>query len=317
MKINIPQDMTGTISGNAVYFIEKETWTFGSSDTARERVEWDSFTSVGISVAFEYSLKTKVDLIDVSVAKLFEGGEGRFGFSAKWRASFTDKGLELKPDGKQPKILGTNKSDGDIVVSVGADASQSDAGDKQPFVELTFVPVIGFEDDGIEVGLSFAGASAAKSVAKNKVSSSEQVTLRVYLIANRPAEKRPIAKIPAALLNPDPVYFECGEPTKDGLRALNGWVNQVKDHVQGALRTVILLGEVPIGLQAFSSPKGDKKQTAEMLTRIKKDLQSGRYFGSSRLKFDEGSIGKAREGKVEITLDKGKATAAIDKYLNG
>ena len=76
-------------------------------------------------------------------------------------------------------------------------------------------------------------------------------------------------------------------------------------------------GDAPIGLQAFASPKGDKKEAADMIARVKKDLQSGRYFDTSKLKFDEGSVGKAREGKVEIALDGGKAAKAIQKLVNG
>jgi hypothetical protein len=317
MKIDLPKGVMGFIEVGQVYAIGRDTYKFPSGEETAT-VKWNSFDSIKIVMAVEYTLAV---LPEASGLLGGQDGKGKFGFSATWRASFTDRGLELKKDGKQP-LSTSNNGSGQIAVSVSAEMEQSDPSDKKPFVELVVSPVIGYTEEGIEIGLAGGGGSGTKKIGGKNSSALSMLKYRLNLdVTDRPAPQQPIAKIPNDLLEPDAVLFDnCKiDVSKKSTAELRKWASKIKDHAKGALRAVISLGEVPIGIQAYpAKAPGSKKETDQRLDSVKDLLKEREFFGSTTLKFDPKSHGKPKDdGKVEIWIDGSKATRAIEQLLTG
>lgn len=202
-KIDSPFGLLGNLKIGAVYAVGDSVDAFhmDSSGNADEtqRADWESFGSVSISVAVEYEL-----INPIGMAK----GEGKFGFKALWKASFSDDGIELARDGVQPKMLGTSKSDGSIVVAAHADLAESRAGSKKPFVEMVISIGAGSEAEGVQVGLQAGPLSLGLPLGGSKGSAQREFTLKLTLLAEQPRRQAAPPKIPASLLEPAPILFE-------------------------------------------------------------------------------------------------------------
>jgi hypothetical protein len=112
----------------------------GQSDQTVQVDVGQTVESIQLAVSVEYSL-----MVVRSDGDTFHQGFGKFGFSATWRAVSSDKGLELVPDGTQPRSLGPATSREDIMVGATARMVASIPADKRPFVELVVVLVAGDE----------------------------------------------------------------------------------------------------------------------------------------------------------------------------
>lgn len=326
-KIDKPFGCLGYLNIGAVYAVGDSAFGFrmdgsGNAD-ASQRAEWESFDSVSISVAVEYDL-----LNPVGMAK----GSGKFGFKARWKVLFSDDGIELVRDGVQPKMLGSSKSDGMIVVAAHADLAESRSGSKKPFIEMVIAIGAGLESEGVQVGLEAGPLSVGTSLGGSKASSQSEITLRLGLLVDQP-QRQTVPKIPSSMLEPAPVLFEDEDQdtlSRQSTRELHDWASKIKDQVP-QLGAVIALGELPIQIQAFASTTGskgyNKKETDQRADAVKRVLKSAQYFNSSKIDFDTKSHGKAQaEGKgakygfnrrVEIKLDGTRATKAIQRLIDG
>ena len=331
MTIKNPFDLKGELDIAASYQGPPPPTTLpfpidsSGNSTITKEFPWNSFKYIMIFFEVEYRLMTD------TIIRFPKVGGGKFGFSARWLASFTDGDLELTQDGAQPKIYGTNKSDGEIVVAANARLDQSKREAKTPYVEMVVNLVAGDEDSGIQVGFQRGSFSAGTSVGGSKGSGAREFTYRLNLDMARPDIPAQVVvdKIPHSLLEPAPILFKEDEDTlsSQSTRELHDWVSKVKDHQY--LGAVIALGTVPIDIQAFASTTGDAKynkgETDRRLDSVKKILKSSQFFSSSTLKFNAKSHGMEKaEGKgakygfnrrVEIKIDHNKAKQAGERFL--
>jgi hypothetical protein len=329
MKINNPFGMIGYLVLGATYRIGKQQLkafpTSKSGAAVTVPVEWDSFDSIQMELEAEFKLDSGKTMIGGN------GGRGEFSITAGWRASFSDKGVELKRDGNQPRDAG-HKVSGNIVVSATAKVDQSDPGDKKPYVEMSVSFAAGEDDAGLNVGFSKVVTVGGVNIGGSKAGSGSDMVFRIDLKLDQPAkEKVPPPRIPPSLLAPEPILFKEDQDTLSGqsIRELHAWVGKVKDH-ESRLGYLIQSGTVPIEIQAFASPTGtkdyDKRKTDQRLASVEKILRSSQYFGSSQLKFKEKSHGHANaDGKgpknefnrrVEIMINAATAKQAVEKYAS-
>ena len=327
-KIDNPFGIFGSLKIGAVYAVGDATYAFamdgsGNADDSRY-ADWESFDSVLISVAVEY------DLFNIIGGT---HGEGKFGFKAIWKASFTDDGLELALDGAQPKMLGSNKSEGDIVAAASVVLGESKAKSKKPFVEIVVTMGAGLDSEGVQVGLQAGPLSLGTTLGGSKGSAQHEFTFKLALLTDQPRRQEPPPKVTASLLEPAPILFESEDQdslSPQSIKELSAWASKIKDQFP-LLRTVIAQGELPIDTQAFASTTGssghNKKKTDERADPVKKLLKKGPYFNSSNIKFNTLSHGKSKaeskgakhgfERRVEVRIDGAKAAKAMQQLAHG
>src|SRR5262249_35964342 len=154
-------------------------------------VDWNSFSYIEMSFVLDYQLMPDGWLAD----RVKGASAGNIGFSARWLASFTDRGLEFTQDGAQPTTSGKNNYKGKIVVSANVRLGESKPGAKTPFVEMAVALVAGYEDDGVQFGLSKGPVSIGGSWGGSKAGGAVEYTLRINFSTVQPAVpvKAPVA----------------------------------------------------------------------------------------------------------------------------
>ena len=182
-KFDNPFGILGSLKIGAVYAVGDDTYAFsmdGAGNASDSRhADWQSFDSVVISVAVEYELFNPVG---------FTKGDGKFGFKAIWKPSFSDDGLELALDGAQPKMLGGNKGGGDLVVAASVVLGESKAKTKKPFVEMVVTMGAGLDAEGMQVGLQAGPLSMSTTVASSKGSAQREFSFKLALLTDQRAD---------------------------------------------------------------------------------------------------------------------------------
>ena len=327
-KFDNPFGIFGSLKIGAVYAVGDDTYAFsmdGAGNASDSRhADWQSFDSVVISVAVEYDLFNPVG---------FTKGDGKFGFKAIWKPSFSDDGLELALDGAQPKMLGGNKGAGDLVVAASVVLGESKAKTKKPFVEMVVTMGAGSETEGVQVGLQAGPLSLSTTVGSSKGSTQREFSFKLALLTDQPARQAPPPNLKASLLEPAPMLFENEDQdslSSLSIKELHAWVSKIKDEAP-QLESVIAQGNLPIEIQAFASTTGstayDKKKTDQRADAVKNLLKKAPYFNSSKIMFDTQSHGKSKaenkgakhsiERRVEIRIDRSKAAKAIQQLTSG
>lgn len=327
-KIDNLFGLIGSLKIGAAYAVGDANYAFamdgsGNVDDSRS-ADWESFDSVEILVAVEYDLVNPVG---------FTKGEGSIGYKAVWKPSFTDDGLELALDGAQPKKLGSNKREGNVVVSSSVVLGESKARTKKPYVEMVLSLEAGLDAEGVQLDVQAGPLSVGTTLGGSKGSAQREFTFKLALLTDPPRRQEPPPKIPASLLEPAPILFESEDQdslSSQSIKELSTWASKIKDQFP-LLSTVIALGELPIEIQAFASTTAgsgyNKKKTDERADAVKKVLRKGPYFNSSNIKFNTLSHGKSKaeskgakhgfERRVEVSIDGAKAAKAMQQLAHG
>jgi outer membrane protein OmpA-like peptidoglycan-associated protein len=250
-------------------------------------------------------------------AKIPFNGNGKFAYSARWLASFTDDGVNLELDGKQPKLFTTKKLQGkEWDVSVDFKLDQSKEKDKKPFVRVDVECKIAYEFAGFTV--SGYGVSGPPIMArKDKAESEGRLQLNLEFI-NRPAGSRPTPKIPRDLTKTK-AYFEKINEDKlpsASLRTLDTWTNKIEKFEE--LHHVIEMGSLVIYLEGNTSRSGSKLYNADLAKRriesVVRKLNSN--FGSPRVSYSkkpkaQSEYEEQNDYRVDVFFKKEEAEKAI------
>lgn len=299
MKLTNPFDMAGYINIEASYTTGKASGGFSLGSTGAEadiNVDWDSMTAVVILVKVDYQLF----LMQGGGLKLMQKGEGDFKFAAKWRADFTEDGLELAPDGAQPKLLGKSETEGELAVSASPQIGQSASRDKHPYVEMAVTFTAGSTDSGISIGLGpVSGSSSASSKAQ-----SMQMALRInFNVKSRPAPAPP-ARVPVKQQTIVVGSFEFGFWELKKVKALGSMMDgrKLRDwyfRLPQVTRDKLSQGELPGGKKIVMTGYTDNVGEEHM------NLQLGRKRAIAVAKEFEDMIGVSWE-KVISTPSRGE-----------
>jgi hypothetical protein len=186
----------------------------GSDQTVKLDVG-QTVESIQLAVSVEYSIR-----VVRSDGDTFHQGFGKFGFSATWRAVPSDRGLELVPDGTQPRSLGPASASEDVMVGATARMLASIPPDKKPFVELLVALAAG--DNG-QVSPGLQGSLPGNTTVYNRPTTGPfALTIRLNLeIKEAP---KPVVKKQTVVIG----SFGFGDSSIKNIKAISGMMDYGK-----------------------------------------------------------------------------------------